>query len=73
MSNNRFSCLKPPDSIDSSGNPVYGSRNKFKRPKKTNSRWKDDIICYIMDPNKRDEIFINFHYSIFGYQPRGYC
>ena len=40
MSNNRFSCLKPPDSIDSSGNPVYGSRNKFKRPKKTNSRWK---------------------------------
>ena len=37
MSNNRFSCLKP---SDSSGNSVYGSRNKFKRPKKTNSRWR---------------------------------
>ena len=42
MSHNRFSCLKPTGSTDSSGNKYNppGSRNNFKRPQKTNSRWK---------------------------------
>ena len=42
MSNNRFSCLKPTNSTDSSGNKYNppGSRNKFKRPQKTNTRWR---------------------------------
>jgi len=41
-SHNRFSCLKPTGSTDSSGNKYNppGSRNKFKRPQKTNTRWK---------------------------------